>query len=107
MAQSRLDPPLHPTHHLMRRILVLLVALLSPLALQAQASAGKLDASLTTSHRVFANVTYSTGSGYESKMDVYASRASAPAPTLVYIHGGGWVGGTIAGSFLQAMPYLA
>src|SRR5207249_11994530 len=44
---------------------------------------------------------------YEAKLDVYARRdTSAPTPTLIYIHGGGWVGGTKEGSILSALPYL-
>ncbi len=67
----------------------------------------KLGATLTASHRTLPNVTYLTASGYEAKLDGYASRTTTPAPTLVYIHGGGWVGGTKEGAVLQIMPYLA
>jgi acetyl esterase/lipase len=72
-----------------------------------QSEAMRLGAMLTASHRTLPNVTYITASGFEAKMDVYASRSSTPAPTLVYYHGGGWVGGTKEGSMLQVMPYLA
>ena len=62
---------------------------------------------LSTRFRVFPNITYLTADGYESKLDVMAPRAvEQPLPTLVYIHGGGWVGGTKEGSLLRTLPYL-
>ena len=72
-----------------------------------QAEAMRLGATLTSSHRTLPGITYIRASGYEAKMDVYASRSATPAPTLVYIHGGGWVGGSKEGALLQVMPYLA
>jgi len=56
---------------------------------------------------VLPDIVYVRASGYEAKLDVYASRAATPAPTLVYYHGGGWVGGSKEGALLQVMPYLA
>ena len=57
---------------------------------------------------VQANVTYLTATGYEAKLDVYRRRdsAAAPAPTLVFYHGGGWIGGTKEASFMSLMPWL-
>jgi len=58
-------------------------------------------------YSVVANVTYSVADGYESKLDVYARRGTKdPVPTVVMIHGGGWVGGTKEGNTLQILPYL-
>jgi acetyl esterase/lipase len=52
-------------------------------------------------------MTYSVADGYESKLDVYARRnATGPVPTVINIHGGGWVGGTKEGNTLQLLPYL-
>lgn len=72
-----------------------------------QSPAMRLGATLTASHRALPGITYMRASGYDATMDVYASRSATPAPTLVYFHGGGWVGGTKEGSLLQVMPYLA
>ena len=57
---------------------------------------------------VQANITYLTASGYEAKLDVYRRRdsAAAPQPTLVFYHGGGWIGGTKEASFMSIMPWL-
>jgi acetyl esterase/lipase len=53
------------------------------------------------------DVTYSTSNGYESKLDVYAARdKSNPRPTVIFIHGGGWVSGDKDASTLQLLPYL-
>jgi acetyl esterase/lipase len=58
-------------------------------------------------YQVTANVTYLTATGQESKLDVYRRRdATAPQPTLVFYHGGGWVGGTKEASFMAIMPWL-
>ena len=62
---------------------------------------------LSTRYRVVPNITYLTADGYDSKLDVMAPRdVQQPLPTLVYIHGGGWVGGTKEGSLLRTLPYL-
>jgi acetyl esterase/lipase len=64
-------------------------------------------ADLTIGYRVAPNITYLTANNYEAKLDVYTPRnVSGPVPTLVYIHGGGWVGGTKEGAFLNVLPYL-
>ena len=61
---------------------------------------------IMSKYRVAPNITYLTASGYESKLDVMTPRGQDPAPTLIYIHGGGWVGGTKEASVLRALPYL-
>jgi acetyl esterase/lipase len=57
---------------------------------------------------VQANITYLTATGFEAKLDVYRRRDSAtvPQPTLVFYHGGGWIGGTKEASFMSIMPWL-
>src|SRR5713226_5685683 len=58
-------------------------------------------------YAVTANITYLTASGYESKLDIYRRRdAQTPQPTLVFFHGGGWVGGTKEASVMSLMPWL-
>ena len=57
---------------------------------------------------VQANITYLTASGFEAKLDVYRRRDSAatPQPTVIFYHGGGWIGGTKEASFMSIMPWL-
>ena len=58
-------------------------------------------------YAVAANITYLTASGYESKLDIYRRRdVQTPQPTLVFYHGGGWIGGTKESSFTSIMPWL-
>lgn len=58
-------------------------------------------------YQVSPDVTYLVANQYESKLDIYRRRgAEGPLPTLVVIHGGGWVGGTKESSSLTFLPYL-
>ena len=58
-------------------------------------------------YQVSANVTYLTANGYEAKLDLYRRRdVQTPQPTLVFYHGGGWIGGTKEASFMSIMPWL-
>jgi acetyl esterase/lipase len=58
-------------------------------------------------YRIVANVTYSVASNYECKLDVYTKRAvTKPLPTVLLIHGGGWVGGLKETTLMMALPYL-
>src|SRR5436190_23443317 len=58
-------------------------------------------------YAVAANVTYLTATGYESKLDIYRRRdVQTPQPTLVFYHGGGWIGGTKEASFMSIMPWF-
>ena len=44
---------------------------------------------------------------WDLKLDVYQPRAAtAPSPTLIYIHGGGWTNGSKEISALTFLPYL-
>ena len=51
--------------------------------------------------------TYLTADGKESKLDLWVPRgATAPVPTVIYIHGGGWMQGTKEVSDLLLLPWL-
>ena len=82
------------------------------LALTAAASVTAMEASnwavrMATQYQVTPNVTYLTADGYESKLDVIAPRdPPGQVPTLLYIHGGGWVGGSKEWAMLRLLPYL-
>jgi len=87
----------------------------SLLLLFAFASTGLAQLSLTADwaahaqnqYAVAANITYLTASGYEAKLDIYRRRdVQTPQPTLVFYHGGGWIGGTKEASFMSVMPWL-
>ena len=58
-------------------------------------------------YQISPNVTYLVANNYEDKLDVYRRRdVSGAQPTLIYIHGGGWTGGTKEGAFMSVMPWL-
>jgi acetyl esterase/lipase len=56
---------------------------------------------------VVPNVIYSVANDFNCKLDVYARNPRGTvAPTVMYIHGGGWVAGTKEGAILELLPYL-
>jgi acetyl esterase/lipase len=58
-------------------------------------------------YRTAANLTYLKVGNVESKLDVYQSRAATtPNPTLIWIHGGNWVGGSKEASTLSLLPFI-
>ena len=76
-------------------------------ALAQSSDAAGWAAHLSNQYRVLPNVTYSTASNWDSTADLYLPRgADAPTPVLMYIHGGGWVGGTKESSVLRLLPWL-
>lgn len=61
----------------------------------------------TLRYRVVPNITYLVANNYEAKLDVYQPpNPGTPTPTVVFIHGGGWVGGTKESAVLNILPYL-
>ena len=89
----------------MRKASVFLLALI---AFSASAPAADDWGVTAQSHySVMPNITYLTADGYENKVDIYQRRnAATPQPTLLYIHGGGWTGGTKEASLMSILPWL-
>ncbi len=53
------------------------------------------------------DITYGVANNYTLKLDVWQRKdVKAPAPTLIYYHGGGWVFGDRTGATLLFLPYL-
>jgi acetyl esterase/lipase len=62
---------------------------------------------LLENYSVSPNITYSVASNYECKLDVYARHSTAGAvPTVLLIHGGGWVVGAKEGRVLEILPWM-
>lgn len=79
---------------------------LLPAVLVASESAD-FAAWLGNEYRVRPNITYKVASNAEQMLDVYHRRnQTTPGPAVIYIHGGGWVGGSKAASLLRIAPYL-
>jgi acetyl esterase/lipase len=56
---------------------------------------------------IVADQTYLTADGKDSKLDLWVRRgASTPTPTVIYIHGGGWVRGSKEDTDLLLLPWL-
>lgn len=74
---------------------------------QQPSAAAKWAVEFETQYQVLPNITYLTANNYEDKLDVYRRKGSTtPQPTLVWIHGGGWVGGTKDSAIMQFLPFL-
>jgi acetyl esterase/lipase len=77
------------------------------LALNAFAENPNWTYEFANHYAVVPNITYLTANNYESKLDLYERRdVQESQPTLIYIHGGGWTGGTKEGGFNKVLPYL-
>ncbi len=76
-------------------------------AIAQQSDAMRHGVSVMQSHYLLADLTYGTASGQDLKMDVFVSSKGGPRPTLIYFHGGGWVGGNKTTSMLYTLPYLS
>jgi acetyl esterase/lipase len=88
---------------------LLIVALLASASWSAAAQDSPLAwaARLEHSYRIVPNVTYLTASNFEAKVDLFVTRTpDKPLPTMVYIHGGGWTGGTKESRNVAVLPYL-
>ncbi len=91
-------------------VMLLSVSFLVVVPTEANAQLGETSsflAHISNQYRVIPNVTYHIASNQENKLDLYVPRGvSGPVPVLMYIHGGGWVGGTKESSVLRILPYL-
>jgi acetyl esterase/lipase len=92
----------------MRRLALVVAVLLAPAAARAQgAEALSRPIHIYDNYRVVPNITYLTANNWDAKLDVYQARsATTPNQTLVYVHGGGWTGGTKEQSSLTFLPFL-
>jgi acetyl esterase/lipase len=84
---------------------VVLALVFSAAAARAQTSA-TWAAVAANDFRTVPNVTYLTANNFEAKLDVYTPNSPGPHPTVLHIHGGGWVGGTKESVVLRALPWL-
>jgi acetyl esterase/lipase len=91
---------------------IALVALIATLAAVAPAQAQgtpeqRAAVAIAAQYRIVPNLVYGVASNFETRLDLYLPRgAQGPVPTLIQIHGGGWVGGTKEGNALRFLPYL-
>src|SRR5437764_9642347 len=85
----------------------LAIAAILPVARAQLSETAAFASQLQNQYRIVPNITYLTANNWEAKLDVYVPREiNRPNPTLIYIHGGGWTGGSKEGSVLTFMNYL-
>ncbi len=92
----------------MKIILLILLFLCFAFAVQAQ---NQLSTPFTTDigarYWVQPDIVYGSANNTPLKLDVwYQHDVNTPQPTLVYIHGGGWIFGNKETSVLQFLPFL-
>jgi acetyl esterase/lipase len=87
--------------------ILLIVATISS-ALLAQLSPEATWAVQSQNHyAVHANIVYGVQNNFETKLDLYQRRdTSGGQPTVIFIHGGGWVGGSKEGSVMALVPWM-
>jgi acetyl esterase/lipase len=91
----------------MKTLLIAALLVASSAAIGAQDSPLAWAARLENDYRIVPNVTYLTASNWEAKLDLYVTRTpDIPRPTLIFIHGGGWTGGTKEASATGIPSYL-
>jgi acetyl esterase/lipase len=93
----------------MKRLMIasILLVLASGTVAVAQDSPLAWAVRFENEYRIVPNITYLTASNYDAKLDLYVTRTpEKPLPTLIWIHGGGWTGGTKE-SYAGIPAYLA
>jgi len=77
-------------------------------AIQVQAAEVSIfGAQAQVTYRAVPNITYLTANNTDLKLDMYQARGqSAPQATVIYIHGGGWTGGSKETNVLNLLPYM-
>jgi acetyl esterase/lipase len=90
----------------MKNLLILLLCAAS-VAVSQRSATEEWSALTPERYWVTPNITYATASGVECKLDVYRpAGAVSPVPTVIFIHGGGWVVGSKESAVLHILPYI-
>ncbi len=79
--------------------------------LTKQAWRKRIDSALTipkllNPYDIHLDINYLTINGHSLKLDIYQRKTSQPHPTLIFIHGGGWISGKRILQMRNLMPYL-
>ena len=92
----------------MRKVFVLAWLAFSSVVVYSQTSDPTFQWAVTASgHSFYSDIVYKRANGHDIKLDVIAIEPlTVPKPTLLYIHGGGWVNGKKGSTTLAPLPYL-
>ena len=89
----------------MRLFILFIVIVLASICASAQTSPVLLE--IADRYWMQPDIAYNKAGGVVTKLDVWYPRDNdKPTPTLVYIHGGGWIFGSKEGAVYQFLPYL-
>lgn len=89
-------------------LLALLGFMSIPVRAQQLSPEAKWATQTGVEYQIHPDIVYKKANQFECKLDVVsAADKFRPRPTLIYIHGGGWVGGSKEGSSLRTLPFLA
>ncbi len=84
-----------------------LVCMCSPEIASAQSDATAAIVHIANQYQLISNITYRTVSNWDAKLDIYLPRElTAPNPTVIFFHGGGWTAGTKESNTFTLLPYL-
>lgn len=90
-----------------KRALCVLLVIFAACAALAQDDAPFFAEDAGNRYWIRTDAVYGVENGHENKLDViYPHNATAAVPTVIYIHGGGWIFGDKGGAVLEVLPYL-
>lgn len=88
-------------------LLVVLLTVFAMLSVNAQPTVDAAMLKIADRYWMQPDVVYNSANNTPQKLDVWYPRDNAtPTPTLVYIHGGGWIFGSKEGAVYQFLPFL-
>lgn len=87
-------------------ILLLGFTLLTKQALRKRTDSALTIMKFLNQYHTHLDINYLTINGHPLKLDIYQRKTSQPHPTLIFIHGGGWISGKRILQTQNLMPYL-
>ncbi len=91
----------------LRALLIGLLALASLWGADQASPAATWAARSVSQYISLADLTYLTAGNVELKLDVHRRRGvTGPQPAVIYIHGGGWIGGSKGGAVSLLLPWF-
>jgi acetyl esterase/lipase len=94
-------------HRLTTIGILLFVQCCAPDSVWSQTDATATLNHIANTYTLTPDITYRTVSNWDARLDVIQPRGlTAPNPTLIYYHGGGWTAGTKESVTLLVLPYL-
>ena len=89
------------------KIALFLLLFVSSVCRAQVSESARWAASVAGEYLIYPDRVYGVANNYQLKLDVWQKQnAKEPVPTLIYIHGGGWIFGDRTGATLQLLPYL-